>query len=149
MSKLAHVALLNEYLGAALSASNDLVADLCGPAKELGLSGEEHCALLVLWTSDGVAQDLLAERLHPLAVESALASLERKGLIQRSEADGEAHVWLTDAGREVRALIGTEAMSSRFGRLKSEIVALRDVLQRTIGLLPEDAGFARAVNALA
>ncbi len=136
MADLLHYTTLNERLDAALSVSNRLVADLCEPIKDLGLSGDEHRVLLLLWEADGMPEQRIAARLHRYAVEGMLDALERKGLVERSGTDGQADVWLTREGRRVRDIVGTDEMSSRFRLLKDEIVALRDALCRTADLLP-------------
>ncbi len=137
MNDSAQAVLLDHYLGTALSASNDLVAMLCEQMGDLGLSDDERRVLLLLWTSDGLTEAHIATRLHTMALEPTLEALERKALVARAESDGEQSVWLTAQCRGMWKLCGTEEMSSRLGRLRVEIVALRDVLQRTVGLLTD------------
>jgi DNA-binding MarR family transcriptional regulator len=137
MSDPAQVALLDEYLGTALSASNDLVATLCGQMDDVSLSADERRVLLMLWASDGVSEPGIAERLHTDHIEDALEALEQKDLVTRVASKEGRSVWLTGKGRAMWKVCGTEEMSRRVDRLKSEIVSLRDVLQRTVGLLAD------------
>lgn len=137
--------LLDLYLGAALSASNDLVTTLCEPMENLS---EDECrVLLLLWVSDGISEPDLAGRAHAAHIEPTLDGLERSGLVVR-EASGEPSVWLTGKGRGMLTL-STDEMGSRLRRLQNELVALRDVLQRTVGMLAEDGIGSGSVLAVA
>ena len=144
-----HVTLLDEYLGTALSASNDLVATLCEQMDDVRLSADERRVLLMLWTSDGVSEPGIATRLHADHIEEALDALEQKELVARVASHEGRSVWLTGKGRAMWKFCGAEEMSRRLDRLKSEIVSLRDVLQRTVGLLADGNAPSGAIQATA
>src|SRR5690554_8030558 len=92
---------LNEYLEPALCASNQLVAQVYGPAEP---SCDGHVLLLLLAPGSAMAEADIAERLHltPAALAPALGALESEGLIERAGTGREAGLALTKKGARVR-----------------------------------------------
>lgn len=131
---------LADYLNDVRTTSSRLIADLCEPAAELGLSREEHLVLLMLWHTDGMAEERIAGRLHlpAVLVEQALRSLQQKALVEREGGSETADVWLTQEGRGARERVGKDEMCSRLRLLERDITALRGKLHRALALLGEE-----------
>lgn len=127
----------NTSLDDILAASNRLVADLCGPAADLGLSASEYRVLLLLWEADGLGLSTLAARPGLEAVESALDALQEAGYVERDEQAGAVDVWLTGKGRKVCATLGTATLCDRLADLQGQLEALRTMLYGTIAQLQQ------------
>lgn len=127
-------ALLDTYIGAAVAASNDLVATLCGHMSEQGMDAAARRVLLLLWITDDIPEKALTDQLGAAGAESALTWLARHGFVARKKSS----VRLTAEGRGLWSLCGAEEMGDRLEGLLLDLVALRDTLQRTVGLLAKN-----------
>lgn len=130
--------MLRDSLDDILAASNQLVADLCGPAADLGLSASEYRVLLLLWDADGLGLSTLAARPGLEAVESALDALQEAGYAERDGQGSTVDVWLTAKGRRACATLGAATLCDRLGELQGELEALRAMLYGTIAELQQE-----------
>ena len=103
--------------------------------------------LRILWKEEGLTQRDLAERasLTEPTVHTALAKLERQGLIVRRSLSGnrrKQHTFLTERGHALRQVLEPLAVDANERALRgvaeAERSAFRDVLLRVLENLAED-----------
>ncbi|SDJ74747.1 transcriptional regulator, MarR family [Pseudomonas delhiensis] len=111
--------------------------------QELGLTYPQYIAMLVLWERDGITVGEISARMltDPGSLTPLLKRLEGEGLITRKRSASDERVVelrLTDKGRELRqqaesipaCILTASGLSlEELGRLKNELVDLRDSLQ--------------------
>jgi DNA-binding MarR family transcriptional regulator len=83
-----------------------------GLLDEIGLHRGQQFVLGALWRGEGITHSELARKLHvrPATVTNALKRMERAGLVERrpdQEDQRVSRVYLTDAGRSIRAGVET------------------------------------------
>lgn len=114
---------------------------------EHGISFGQWVFLRILWDEQGLTQRDLAERanLTEPTVHTALVGMEQKGLINRFTKKGnrrKQHVFLTDHGKSLRAVLEPLAIEANDVALRGLDVeqrnALRDTLITVLENLEED-----------
>ena len=111
--------------------------------QQLGLTYPQYIAMLVLWEQDDITVGEISARMltDPGSLTPLLKRLEGEGLITRKRSASDERVVelrLTDKGRELRqqaesipaCILAASGLSlEELGRLKNELVDLRDSLQ--------------------
>jgi DNA-binding MarR family transcriptional regulator len=104
---------------------------------EHGISFGQWVFLRILWDEQGLTQRDLAERanLTEPTVHTALVGMEQKGLINRFTKKGnrrKQHVFLTDHGKSLRAVLEPLAIEANDVALRGLDVEQRNVLRDTL-----------------
>ena len=106
---------------------------------ELGLYHGQPPVLNALWEREGMTQSELAERLNrsPSTITKMVQRMEKAGFVARCddpEDERISRVYLTEAGREVRAAVGdvwhTFACQAFAGFSEEELTTFNTLLQR-------------------
>jgi len=142
----------NQFCFPVYAASRLIIREYQPYLDELGITYPQYLVLLVLWESDGMTVNAIAQKLilNTNTVTPLLKRMESAGLLHRSrseEDERKVEVHLTSEGnrmREVAASIPERLVRGiRTGDIGlEEMVAMRDQLNRLIAHLSarEDAG---------
>ena len=139
--------LLDNQLCFALYSTSLMMTKVYKPLlQELGLTYPQYLAMMVLWERDGITVGDISTRLltDPGSLTPLLKRLEAEGLLTRTRSSKDERVVelrLTDKGRSMQdqakrvpacILAATELGLDELSSLKSELVALRNSLQKAV-----------------
>ncbi len=138
---------LDNQLCFALYSTSLLMTKVYKPLLQaLNLTYPQYLAMLVLWENDGITVGELSQHLltDPGSVTPLLKRLEAEGLLTRTRSSQDERVVelrVTDKGRGLQEqamglpaciLKASEQQPAQLMALKSDLVALRDSLQKAI-----------------
>ncbi|MDD0975437.1 MarR family winged helix-turn-helix transcriptional regulator [Pseudomonas fontis] len=139
--------LLDNQVCFALHSTSLLMTKVYKPLLQaLGLTYPQYLAMLVLWERDGLTVGEISHRLltDPGSLTPLLKRLEGEGLLKRTRSREDERVViveLTEQGRALQAkaqnippcILGASGVSlERLQQLQSELIALRDNLQKSL-----------------